>query len=167
MKIRLAMFALLPLFVIAAGCHGQVPASKGSTVVLTWTAPAGCTTNCTYILSRATGTTCPATTGTNYTPLNQSSPASATTYTDSAPPQGVSVCYVAQTVQGGLTSVASGPSNGGVPIAIPSLPSAPGSLNGTQQSAMLAPPLVRQALPVVASDKVPVAGQLMARVVLP
>jgi hypothetical protein len=151
-----AALAVIALF-LTAGCRAQVPASKATNVVLTWTAPAGCS-GCSYIVSRATGTTCPPTTGTAYTPLNQSTPATAATYTDVAPPSGVSVCYVAQTIQSGLTSVASAPSDGGIPIAIPALPLPPGGLNGATQSAALAPMIINQepsALPQDATLQVP------------
>lgn len=118
-------------------CHTQVPPSPPPTVTLTWTAPANCS-SCTYVISRTTGTTACPTSG--YTPLNQSSPASGTTYTDSAPPTGVSVCYVAQAVLSGATGQPSAPSNSGTPLAVPLYPGTPGSPNATAV-AELAPPL--------------------------
>ena len=117
-------FLALAFIALAAGCKSQVPPSN-HTVLLTWTAPAtGCSvsTPCAYVLSRATvtGTTCPATTGTAYTPLNQSAPVSALTYTDSTA-SGLSVCYIAQTVQGSAVSF---PSNTAF-IVVPANPLAP------------------------------------------
>lgn len=140
-----SLFALLAVAMAAAGCHAQVPPSSNS-VVLTWTAPSSpaCTTSdpCAYVLSRYTlpsGTaTCPPAT-TQYAALNQSSPAAGTTYTDTAPPAGTNVCYVAQTVQGGLYSAPSGPSNSGTPIAVPTLPTAPSSLGTTSVSETIEP----------------------------
>jgi subtilase family serine protease len=52
--------------------------------------------SCGYVVSRAavSSGSCPATTGTAYTPLNQASPGSGTTYTDASPAP--SVCYTVQ-----------------------------------------------------------------------
>lgn len=133
------IFALLALVVVGCAHPGvtQVPPSPPPTVTLTWTAPAGCS-SCTYVISRTTAaTTCPQS---GYTPLNQSSPASGTTYTDSAPPTGVSVCYLAQAVLVGLTGQPSAPSNGGTSLAVPVYPGTPGSPNA-MAVAELAPPL--------------------------
>lgn len=55
---------------------------------------------------------CPATTGTAYTPLNQSSPVTTLSYTDATPPAGQQ-CYVAQSVAGSQVSV---PSNTAGPL---------------------------------------------------
>lgn len=139
------IFALLALVVVGCAHPGvtQVPPSPPPTVTLTWTAPSGCS-SCTYVISRTTGTTSCPTSG--YTPLNQSSPASGTTYTDSAPPTGVSVCYLAQAVLVGLTGQPSAPSNGGTPLAVPVYPGTPGSPNASAV-ASLAPPLKPNAMP--------------------
>jgi hypothetical protein len=138
-------FAALVAAVAPLGCHSQVPPSPNPSVNLTWTAPAGCTSSaaCTYVISRATvpsGTTaCPATTGTTYTPLNQSSPTTGTTYTDSSPT--ALVCYTAQTVQNNLTSVASAASNSGAPLAVPVVPLAPGAPSATATADLVKPEL--------------------------
>jgi hypothetical protein len=155
--------AIALLALLAVGCsHAQVPPSTNS-VVLTWTAPAasgswgGCTAAapCTYVLSRATvasGTSCPATTGTSYTPIDQSSPAAGTTFTDSAPPSGANVCYSVQTLQGGLYSTASAASNSGTTVAIPVLPLAPSGLNTSSVSENgPAPAAAPKAAPALAS----------------
>lgn len=139
----LRFIALLALGAMAVGCHSQVPPSPAPSVSLTWTASTSCVSGqpaCTYVVSRAivTGNSCPATTGTTYTPLNQSAPATGTNYSDASP--GALNCYVAQTVQNGATSVASAASNSGVPLAVAQVPTAPGSPAATSV-AMLAPSL--------------------------
>jgi hypothetical protein len=142
MKRILALAAIIAVLV-PIGCHGQVPPSPNPSVNLTWTASTSCTVAapCTYVISRATVTTgsCPATTGTAYTPLNQSSPATGTTYTDSAPT--ASVCYTAQTVQNNLTSVASAASNSGTPLAVPVVPLAPGAPSASATAELAKPEL--------------------------
>lgn len=90
-KILAAVFSMA--FLAAAGCHAQVPANP--TVYL-----------------------CPATTGTAYTPLNQSSPVTALTYTDATPPTG-QYCYVVQSVIT-ATGQVSVPSNTAGPLDVPS-----------------------------------------------
>jgi hypothetical protein len=137
-------------FATMAGCHAQVPASSSPTVALTVTASTSCTSTapaCTYIYSRATvataTTACPATTGTAYVPINQTAPAPGLVFTDSTPPSGY-VCYVAQTVQSGMTSVASQPSNGGLPLTIAAPPTAPGPPSASP---------VAQAEPTVTDDQ--------------
>lgn len=129
MRIR-TILLLLAAGLMSFGCShagAQVPPSTNA-VNLTWTPPVSpaCTVSspCTYVLSRYTlpaGNSCPAAT-TQYTPLNTASPAAGTSFTDTAPPAGASVCYVAQTLQGGLTSVASVPSN---VVTVPMLPGPP------------------------------------------
>ena len=81
---------LTALFVLAAafgwlsvGCHAQVPPNPTTT---------------TY--------TCPATTGTLYAALNQASPATGLTYTDSKPAAGT-YCYIAQSELGTAVSLPS------------------------------------------------------------
>ena len=117
---------------ISAGCHGQVPPTVHS-VTITVTPPSGCT-GCTYVISRApaSGSTCPVTTGTNYAPLNSSSPMTGTIYVDPNA-AGLDVCYIGQTLEAGAVSQ---PSNTVGPFAVAANPLAP-SLNGTQ--AMAAP----------------------------
>lgn len=143
----------LLLLLAALGCHAQVPATT-YVVSLSWTAPAasgswaGCGTGqpaCTYVLSRAQAVSgaCPATTGTNYTPLNQPSPATGTTYTDAT--AAGSVCYVAQTVQSGAYSQPSASSN---VIVVPAVPGQPGQPGGapTQTQAILVTPETKPTL---------------------
>lgn len=112
----------------ALGCHGQLPPTN-RVVNLSWSTPAagsgwaGCGSGqpvCTYVISRApaSGGICPATTGTAYTPLNASSPATGLTYTDAAA-GGLTVCYVAQTLQSGAVSIAS---NSTGPLTVPGNP---------------------------------------------
>lgn len=136
---RLKKIAILAAaFVMAItvfGCHAQVPPTN-HTVTLTWTAPTtGCSsgTPCSYVLSRATiaaGGTCPTTSGTSYTPLNQSSPSTSTTYSDTTA-SGLVVCYIAQTEQGTAVSV---PSNVAGPFTVPANPVAP-ALSGNEAKA--------------------------------
>lgn len=129
------LFPLL-LIVVAFGCKSgaQIPPTSHS-VTLTWTGPctAGQTASqCGYVISSAviSGSSCPATTGTNYTPIqSQASPLTATTYTDTSV-TGKTVCYVAQTVAG---SAVSGPSNVAGPFVVPANPTAP-ALSGQQAS---------------------------------
>lgn len=124
------LFSMLAL-VISIGCHAQIPPTN-HTVSLIWTAATTCGTGqpaCTYVISRApaTGTTCPATTGTTYTQLNQASPTTGTTYTDTTA-SGLSVCYIAQTLQSGGVSV---PSNTAGPTTVQGNPTAPSLENPT------------------------------------
>ena len=110
---------LLFLALAAVGCHAQVPTVSHEGIV-SWGVPSatstwtGCTTAapCSYIVSvlkvASTATSCPASTGSNYTALNASSPATGTSYTDTID-AGSTVCYVAQTQQGVAISSASTP----------------------------------------------------------
>jgi hypothetical protein len=137
---KLSLLPLCVIVLISAGCHGQVPPTN-HTVSLTWTAPsasggwAGCTVAapCTYVISRVTvtGSSCPSTTGTNYTPINQSNPATTTSLTDSSA-SGLTVCYIAQTLQG---SAVSNPSNTAGPLTVPPNPLAPSLNDGTVSEA--------------------------------
>jgi hypothetical protein len=149
MKIGRLILAALIVAPIAAGCHGQVPPAVAK-ASLTWTAPLpsgawlGCGTGqpaCTYIVSRAvvaSGTACPANTGTAYTPLNQNSPVATAAYVD-ATAAGY-VCYVAQTLQGGLPSQPSTPSNNGVALNVPPPPGAPGMPSAAETSSKMIRP---------------------------
>jgi hypothetical protein len=75
-------FAYAVLFGAASvGCHAQVPPNP-------------------------TAYTCPATTGTLYTPLNQSTPATGLTYTDSKPTAG-QYCYIVESEIGVQVSLPS------------------------------------------------------------
>jgi hypothetical protein len=130
---------LLPFLSLTA-CHAQVPPTTHS-VNLTWTAPiasggwTGCGTpnTCTYVVSRLTlaagKTACDPVnlTTPNYTPLNSSSPVSATSFTDTGA-VGTTACYIAQTEQGGAVSQ---PSNTAGPLTVPASPGAPSTPNGT------------------------------------
>lgn len=89
---------LLPFLALTA-CHAQVPPT-------------------THTVNTATP---------NYTPLNSSSPTSALTFTDTGA-AGLSVCYIAQTEQGGAVSQ---PSNVAGPFVVPASPGAPSTPNGT------------------------------------
>jgi hypothetical protein len=146
---------LLVIFAgLSLGCsHAQVTPTPHS-VTLTWTAPpnptnppagawTGCGTpsTCSYVVSRATGTTCPAfvynaTAGGsgNYTPLNESNPTSLLTFVDSAPVP--SSCYLVQTTQNGEYS---GASNIVGPFTTPVNPSAP-VVNSNATTAKSTPP---------------------------
>lgn len=74
---------------LAVGCSGQVPPNP-------------------------TSYSCPSSSGTAYTPLNQSSPTTSLTYTDSKPSAAV-YCYIAQSVAGSQVSV---PSNTAGPFTV-------------------------------------------------
>ncbi len=109
----------LSLVLIATGCgHTQVtPTSHSATLTVT---NAPCTAGtaaatCGYVFSKAvlaTGTTsCPSTTGTNYTALNQASPVAQpasgnASYVD-ASAAGETVCYIGQTCEGSACFTAS------------------------------------------------------------
>jgi hypothetical protein len=146
-KMKARILTLFPLLtILALGCgHAQLPPTSHN-VALSWTAPVagggwqGCTSYapCTYVLSRATvsGASCPATTGANYTPLNQNAPVSGLSYTDNNV-AGLNVCYIAQTLQG---SAVSQPSNVVGPFQVQAVPLAP-NLNQPTQSEVTAPPL--------------------------
>ena len=126
-----AVFAFLGW--LSIGCSQAQVAPTSFQANLSWTAPSGCTTGCTYVASRitlASGTTsCPAANVAtpNYTPLNSASPATGTTFTD-ATAAGLTVCYIAQTEQGGAVSV---PSNVVGPLVVPAGPLAP-TLSGNE-----------------------------------
>lgn len=147
-------FALASLIAVVAalGCHAQVPPS-GHAGIVSWSVPAanstwaGCGSGqpaCTYIISAlkvaATASSCPNSTGSNYTPLNQAQPATGTSYTDVAD-NGSTVCYVAQTVQGTGISTASAPTV--TPVTIPGNPTAP-SVTSQSAKAETEPPLMSQ-----------------------
>lgn len=137
MKIA-SILAVVMACLFITGCPAQVPPSPPPTVSVTWTAGNPCN-SCTYVVSRCTAaagaTSCP-----SYTPLNQAAPVAATSYTDSTPPTGVSVLYIIQEVQGGMTGQPSPPSN---LIAISVYPGTPGTPNATAQAA-LAPPILTE-----------------------
>jgi len=109
---RLIVLSALVL-VFAAGCsNAQLPPSKGYDVLWTVSIPApangwaGCGTgqpSCGLVISTlavpAGTTTCPASTGSNYTPQQTAAaPASGTTWTQDST-TGLTLCAVAQLVQ--------------------------------------------------------------------
>jgi hypothetical protein len=149
------------LMVGILGCHAQVPQPSTSGISLACTAPASCTAagaaSCQYVFARATcatATSCPANTAgnTNFAALNAATPSATCSYLDQAPPANSLVIYTVSTLQGGLTSQPSAPSNSGVPMSIPAQPGQPGGLSGTEQAA-LAPPLAPNAKPAPAFAK--------------
>lgn len=134
---RFCLLAVVFLYVAGIlGCaaHGQIPPSPPPTVALTWTASASCSTAnpCVYVVSRASCTsTCPGTSGTSYTQITVTA-ANATSFTDNTATGSVGYIVQAQTTgTPPLVSQPSGVSNNGVPIAVPTLPLAPGAPNGT------------------------------------
>lgn len=90
---KLKIIAAIVLCGIVTGCHAQVPPNP-------------------------TAYTCPSSSGTAYTPLNQNSLATVLTYTDSKPASGV-YCYVVQATVG-------------VQVSLPSNIAGPFTLDGTQ-----------------------------------
>ena len=143
------LFFLLPvLLLISAGCKAQQPVTSYS-VSLSWTAPpasgawTGCPTTgteCSYDLSAATiasGTNCPANTGTAYTLVLTTPANNATTATDSTPAPGTIKCYIVQTVLGTATSQPSAPS---AAFTIPAVPLAPSVPTPSLKSAELVKP---------------------------
>ena len=85
------IFALVCVMTATAiGCHSQVPPNP-------------------------TTFTCPSTSGTAYTPLNQSSPSTGLTFSEK--PASGTYCYIAQSVNGSVVSV---PSNTAGPLTVAS-----------------------------------------------
>jgi hypothetical protein len=122
------------LFLLAIMCvHAQAPVSSHD-ATFSWNAPVataswtGCTTlaPCSYVVSTlkvsSTTTTCPASTGANYTPLNATAPTTSLSFKDTQD-VGATVCAVVQTVQGVAMSAASAPT--ATPSTIPGNPVAP------------------------------------------
>ena len=136
------------MLLAGVGCAhaGQLPPTPGYNTVWTWTAPSPCS-GCTYVistLSLASGTACPPSTGSNYTPQQTvTTGVSATTWTQTNT-TGLTLCAVAQTIQGGQTSAASAQS---AAVVNPTLPSAPGVPSGNSAVAISAPPLMPNVLP--------------------
>jgi hypothetical protein len=105
----LALIATLACLSMTAGCQ-ITPASHSATLTVTNSpcTPGAAASTCGYVFLKAvvTGSSCPATTGTSYTPLNQASPvpqpsSGYATYTDPSA-AGQTVCYIGQTCQGSL-----------------------------------------------------------------
>ena len=172
MKTTARVLALLVPALMGCAHPGitQVPPPSSPGITLTCTMPASCTASnpaCTFVFARAvcgSASTCPANTAgnTNFTALNASAPTASCSYTDSTPPSGQLVIYTASTIQSGLTSQPSSPSNNGTPTSVPVQPTAPSSLAGTSQAA-LAPPVSPSVAPTpVLSSTKPSPGNLVA-----
>lgn len=138
---------LAAMALLAAGCGGsavmgQVPPSKAD-IVWTWTQPAACTVSapCSYYISVLVvpnGTaSCPASTGANYMPANGGAAVNALSYADTGETLGTTVCAIAQTLQNGLVSQWSVPSNA---VVMPTAPPVPGAPSGAEKAAQLQVP---------------------------
>ena len=120
---RILTVAVIAVFaVIATGCHGQLPVTQ-HTVTLTVTSniPAGSTFVASKAVLSAGTPSCPAPTGSNYTPINASSPSTTGTFVD-VTSAGQTVCEVMQLLSGGATSPASKTVG---PYVVPANPTAP------------------------------------------
>ena len=147
MNRSIAALAILALG-LTAGCHAQIPpASAGSNVVLTATAPAasgnwaGCTTGapCTYAFYAEViaGTTCDATTSANYREITTLIARPSTPNFTDQNTTGLTKCYDVETVQ---ASQNSGPSNIVGPVVSPGIPLAPALATPTPTTAELEKP---------------------------
>ena len=127
-----------------AGCgsnvsYSQVTPSKAD-IVWAWLSPSGCAVAapCSYyisVLPVPNGTTkCPASTGSEYVPLNTGVAINALSVTDTGEAMGTTVCAIAQTLQNGLVSAWSIPS---APVVMPSSAPIPGAPSGQEKSASL------------------------------
>lgn len=176
---RLIMLSVLVLL-FAAGCsNAQLPPSNGYDVLWTVSIPApangwaGCGAgqpSCGLVISTlavpAGTTTCPASTGSNYTPQQTAAaPASGTTWSQPGT-TGTTQCAVAQLVQtqagqsSPSVSGASAPSNA---VVSPALPLAP-SVSGAQQVAALDKPKLQPTAPApeLASLEIKIIGRLVS-----
>jgi hypothetical protein len=126
------------IFAIAsvAGCRGQIPPTV-HTLTITVTnspcAPGTPASTCGYVFSEAiiSGSTCPATSGTSYSPVNQSTPVGQpltgnAIFVDNTV-AGKTVCAIAQAVSGGAVSQ---PSTAIGPFAVPANLTAPALSSG-------------------------------------
>lgn len=163
MRIRFVLLSLA-LVALTAGCRAQVPPTSHTLTLTVTNAP--CTpgtsaSTCGYVFSEAivTGSSCPSTSGSNYSPVNQSTPVAQpstgnATFTDSGV-AGKTVCAIAQTVSGGAVSQ---PSTAAGPFQIPANPTAP-QVNGTQAEVRPALPQLQPAPgPVMAKNELEVVG---------
>lgn len=136
MKRMSLIFAAL---LICCGCaHPQLPPTPGYNTVWTWTAPNPCT-GCTYVVSTLTltsGTSCPASTGSNYAPQQTVTTGVTTASWTQVNTTGMTLCAVVQTIQGGQTSP---PSAQSAAVVNPTLPTSPGVPSGNSTVAELAP----------------------------
>jgi hypothetical protein len=134
---KLRMLGIIALAASMAACgHTQVPPAGHSLTITVTNAPCTAGTpagTCGYVFSFApvSGGTCPATTGSSYSPANQSSPVAQppsgnATYVNTT--GGETVCAIAQTVAGGAVSQ---PSAAIGPYTIPANPTAPALGTGT------------------------------------
>lgn len=158
---RLIASLALTLGWISIGCHAQMPVTT-HTVALTWTATSsGGTAPYVYIMSRitlSTGTsTCPAVNYAtpNYTPLNSSSPVTATSYTDTTATG--TVCFIVQ-AQDSVKAI-SNASNTAGPLVLPTNPTSPVTLGGAVTADLQQP-----ALPKPSADAPPVVAKLEGRI---
>ena len=151
-----ASLLALVMLCCTLGCHSQVTPTN-SVVTLGGTVPApsgtwlGCVAGqpaCTFVFSRAlvTGATCPPATGSTYTPLNLSSPATTLAYTDNTV-SGLTACYIGQILQAGNVSQ---PSNTAGPFVVPASPLAPSVVGQTSTAGLVKPALLPDTRPVLA-----------------
>ena len=116
--IFLAIAAWMPMI----GQTVTVPSPSTYSVVLSWTAPAGCTATapCTYAVYRLPGTTT-ITAGTTGATLVATTASQTVSATDTTVAAGLTYSYAVETVQAGANSAPSNTAN----VTIPNVPSAP------------------------------------------
>lgn len=140
MRKIIAAIAFLSMTGCGGSVFGQVPPSKAPNIVWTWNAPSACNAiaPCSYYISVLVvpnGTaSCPPSTGISYTPINGGVATPALTITDTGETLGTTVCAIAQTLQNGLISQWSAPSNA---VVVPASAPVPGAPNGTEKVALL------------------------------
>ncbi len=119
---RIIPFIVAVLPIVAHAQTVTVPSPSTYSVVLSWTAPAGCTTAapCTYAVYRLPGTVT-ISAGTTGATLVTTTASQVVSATDATVAQGLTYSYAVETIQGGATSA---PSNT-VNVTIPNVPSAP------------------------------------------
>ena len=139
MKKQISVLLLVAL-AFGLGCHkapGQVPPPTAPVVIVSWPNVAGCTpATCSFVVARAicsSAAACPANTAgnTSFSALNLSTPTSALSFTDTAPPAGF-VVYTVSVLSGGITSFPSPNSN---TVAVPASPLAPLAPTATTSTA--------------------------------
>ena len=120
---KVLIAAVIASFALAAiGCHGQLPVTQHTvTLTVTSTIPAGSTFVASKLSVASGTTTCPVSTGSNYTPINASSPSTTGTIIDTTS-AGQTVCEGVQLLSGGATSPFS---NIVGPYVVPANPTAP------------------------------------------
>lgn len=146
MRFAKSLLLLFALCGIAAGCHAQLPVSSYA-INYNATAPSACTSTspCQIAYSDVvqTGSSCPATTGTNYAAACTSASGSTSCSHSNVTPNST-ICAIAQTVQNGANSSAAGP----ISIAVPALPGQPTNPTGT-----VAPQQAAEVKPMVLDDR--------------